>query len=470
MLGKLRGMSLAEDTKDVEIDRRDVEALAKALIDIYYIILSLGVIVYETTKITARGHKITLPSDFIKHALLIKRISKVLEEIIWRVLYSPSLVLIEETRISNSPEGRLDMPLTSRLRAQGLSMIATKRRRLSMESIENIFLKSFLKRLDIDICSALSKLSNFTSDNIIYDALLKEFTKDFKESLLTLRRHIRRIIEKNFLKHVKVSKHFVSYSTIKRFAYRVLERGIYPYSKIAQLALEYLRENTLALLSRYEANAEVLRNLKLRLWDYKLYEVYVFYVMTYAILQELLKEKSVPLIAGLYSNEALITVNLGNKIKVLYDRSIPCSSWISHGKYSIFNGDEINIPSGRPDITIQISSSVIAVCDAKYRISAAELSEARFKVLGYMHEYSAPIGVLVFDPQHLMSKEVLDEEIREDIELMDRIRKYRGILIENKNKSFYIVALSPVRHTELIETREYRLLKDLCSKLIHYLR
>ena len=282
-------------------------------------------------------------------------------------------------------------------------------------------------------------------------------------------REIRRIIEKNFLKHVKVSKHFVSYSTIKRFAYRVLERGIYPYSKIAQLALEYLRENTLALLSRYEANAEVLRDLKLRLWDYKLYEVYVFYVMTYAILQELLKEKSVPLIAGLYSNEALITVNLGNKIKVLYDRSIPCSSWISHGKYSIFNGDEINIPSGRPDITIQISSSVIAVCDAKYRISAAELSEARFKVLGYMHEYSAPIGVLVFDPQHLMSKEVLDEEIREDIELMDRIRKYRGILIENKNKSFYIVALSPVRHTELIETREYRLLKDLCSKLIHYL-
>ncbi|MCD6340509.1 MAG: hypothetical protein J7L51_00975 [Desulfurococcales archaeon] len=463
-------MSLAEDTKDVETSRKDIEALAKALIDIYYIILSLGVIVYETTKITAKGHKITLPSDFIKHALLIKRISKTLEEIIWRVLYSPSLVLIEETRLSDIPEGRLDIPLTSRLRAQGLSMIATKRRRLSMESIENIFLKSFLKRLDIDISSALSKLSNFAGDDIIYDTLLKEFTKDFKESLLTLRRHIRKIIEKSFLKNVRVSRHFVSYSTIKRIAYRVLERGVYPYNKIAQLALEYLRENTLTLLSKYEANAEVLRDLKLRLWDYKLYEVYVFYVMTYAILQELLKEKSAPLTAGLYSDEALITVNLGSKIKILYDRGIPCSSWISHGKYSVFNGNEISIPSGRPDIAIQISSSVIAVCDAKYRVSAAELSEARFKVLGYMHEYSAPIGILIFDPQHLMYKEVLDEEVREDIELMGKIRKYRGVLIENKNKSLYIVALSPVRHTELMETQEYRILKDLCAKLIHYLR
>jgi len=444
-----------------EAERRDVRTLIAALMDLYYIILDLGAIVYEPTRILAKGYEVILPSNFVKCTLLVKGIANVLKEV-WKAVYSPTRALIEELRISNTVEGMLDIPLTSRLLGQGLLLVASRKRKLTLESIENIFLKAFLKKLETDVEQLLAEIDSLTYEDTIYEEVFKAFTEDLKKKLAMIKEDVKRINQRTFMKYIRINERLLEDRALKRLAWKVLERNIYPYNVIASRALDYIRTNVLALMTKYEEETNNIRQAKLGLWDYKLYEVYTYYVVTYTFA----KTFDARLIS-MWKDETLISLK-SKEVKITYDKTPECKSWVSHGKYRVFNGNKISIPAGRPDIAVHVNDEITSVCDAKYRASAVEISQSRFKILGYMHEFDASIGVLIFDPGHVETDKTdhVDREIRETIGFIGTAKEHGGIVVEDANKILYIVALEPKLHTKLLESKEYRVLEDMVKKSI----
>ena len=440
-----------------EFEREDVRKLVATLIELYYVILSLNPIIYGHTRVTLKGYETTLPLELTRTTLLLEKIAAILKEA-WKAVYSPARTLIEELKISNTIEGRLDVPLTSRLMGQGLLLAASRKTRLTLESIENIFLKAFMKRLERDSEKFLTKIDSFSCNDPVYEEVFKTFTENVREKLSIILRSIREIGEKTFLKHVRIKPGILEDRGLKRLAWKVLERKIHPYSTLALWALEYVKTNMLALLTKYGREAEEISNLKLGLWDYKLYEIYTYYVVTYVAAKTLN-------IRQIIMRKDEIHLSFRNyEVKITYDKVPECKSWIAHGKHVVFNGNEIAVPAGKPDIAIHLEDKVVSVCDAKYRVSMRELSESRFKVLGYMHEYNAPFGALVFDPTHVKPVSTVDSEVKENIEFLEETLKHGGVIIEDRNKTLYLVALKPKPFTELVESKEYRILENMVNK------
>ena len=440
-----------------EYSREDIRNLVGVLVELYYVILSLNPIVHELTRIRAKGYEISLPLDLVRNTLLVAKLANVLKEI-WKAIYSPTRMLVEELKISNIVEGRIDVPLTSKLMGQGLLLVASRKSKLTLDSIENVFLKAFLERLRNDAEKSLNNIENFECGDAVYEEVFKTFTKNIMEKLAKIRSSIREISEKTFLKNVRISRSLLEDRGLKRVAWKVLERNIYPYNSLALWALEYIKTNMLALLTKYERNAREISNLKLGLWDYKLYEVYSYYTVTY-VTAKVLDPHSI----AMWKDEILLS-SREYDVKITYDKAPECKSWIAHGKYFTLNSDEIRVPAGRPDIAVHVNNTVASVCDAKYRVSVKELSESRFKVLGYMHEYNAPFGTLIFDPTHVKTASTVDSEVEENIEFLEETMKHGGVIIEDRNKTLYLVALKPKPFTKLVESKEYRILENMVKK------
>lgn len=442
-----------------EFEREDIRKLVATLIELYYVILSLNPIIYEHTRVTLKGHETTLPLELARTTLLLGKIASILKEA-WKAVYSPARALIEELKISNTIEGRIDIPLTSRLMGQGLLLVASRKTRLTLESIENIFLKAFMKRLERDSKEILTNIDNFSCNDPVYEEVFKAFTENVREKLSIILRSIREINEKTFLKHLRIKQSIIEDRILKRLARKVLERKIRPYSTLALWALEYIKTNMLALLTKYGREAREISNLKLGLWDYKLYEIYTYYVVTYVtaktlnIRQIIMRKDEVHLSSRRY------------EVKITYDKVPECKSWIAHGKHIVYNGNEIVVPAGRPDVAIHLENKVVSVCDAKYRVSMRELSESRFKVLGYMHEYNSVTGTLVFDPTHTTHSSAVDSEAEENIEFLEKAMKHGGVIVEDKNKTLYVVALEPKSPSELVESREYRIIENMVERSV----
>lgn len=439
--------------------RRDIRALTTVIIELYYLLLKLGAIVHEPTRIEAKGYEVALPSELIKCTWILRRIANVLREA-WKAIYSPTRTLVEELKISRNIEGRIDVPLTSRLMGQGMLLVASRKRKLALESIENIFLKAFITRLGRDIGEMLERINCFKCGDSVYEEVFKSSVESIVKELDKIRNGIRRISERTFMKYIGVKPFLLEDRALKKLAWKVLERNIYPYNVVALYALDYVGTNMLALLTKYVRKARDIEGLKLKLWDYKLYEVYTYYVINYVIA----KSPNIHSI-DMWKNETHISLKNG-EVRVTYDKVPECKSWVSHGKHYVFNGGKVVIPAGRPDIVIHVNDIVVSVCDAKYRVSASELSQSRFKILGYMHEYNAPLGALFFDPNHVLSEETIDGEIRENMEFIRETIKYGGVIVEDQNKTLYIVALKPKPHSELLESREYRVLESMVEKAL----
>ena len=440
-----------------------LKLLTEALIDLYYVILSLRAYVIEEPRVLLRGYKINLPLDLIRHAKILKDFGKFLEDLLL-ILQSPSRIVVEELKVSNTVEGRLDIPLTSRLLGSGLTLIATRRRRLAFESLENILVKAFLLKVKNDIDKMIEYLRNFTCNDIVYSVLFKSLTSGLDRELLCITNKINKVLNLTFLRFVKVEQYLLEDRALRRLALKVAERRVEPYYSMALRVLEYLRENTVWVLSRIvEERVRDVEKLGLKFWDYKLYEVYVYFTLLYTFLRELEFQRGWAGPLKVFADEAQYDVGFGD-IVVTYDKAPVCKSWISHGRVCILNDGRIDIPSSRPDFTIQVrmlngTEKIIAVGDAKYRVSSRELSQSRFKILGYMHEYNVPIGALFFDPSLIEFCEDDDKEVGDHIQFMRELSKTGGAIIMDKNRIFFIAPLKPMKINDLIESNTYPLLQ-----------
>jgi len=443
-------------------DRRDLELLVEALVDIYYVMLSLGAIVRESTRIWAQGYQIRLPTEFVKATLILMDAGRVLDAA-WKAIYSPARIVSEELKISRFSEGRLDIPLTSKLRGRGLALIATRKRKMDLESIENIFLKAVLERMKSELRSILNNIDNFACKDEVYEIVFKGFTSNLKQELAAICNNIDRLNDKTFLRYIRITPALIEDRALKTLALRILEKGLYPYSLIARMALDYIKMKPIALLTRYVNEARQVEKTSLRLWDYKLYEVYTYYTVVYSIVKAL-----EPFKLEFGEDYALLKADK-HEILITYDRSPECKSWFSHGKVKMFDGNKVVFPPGKPDIAVHVNDVVKTVGDAKYRVSVKELSQARFKVLGYMHEYSAPIGALFFDPMHITYREEIDSEDRDFVVFLEKAIKCDGFLIErNSNDAFYVVPLKPMSYNQLLRSRILDVLMDMAEKLTSY--
>lgn len=442
-----------------EFERRDIKNLLTILIELYYVILNLNPIIHGYTKVNLKGYEATLPMEFIRTTLLLRRIATILKEA-WKAVYSPTRVLIEELKTSNIVEGRIDIPLTSKLMGQGLLLVASRKTKLALESIENIFLKAFLKRLERDAEKFLISIDNFSCKDTVYEEVFKACTENVRENLKRILKNVKEICEKTFLKHIRVKPNIIEDRGLKRLSWKVFERKIYPYSSIAFLALEYVKTNILTLLTKYVRKAREISNFKLGLWDYKLYEIYTYYVITYVT------AKTLNIHQILMFKDEILLLSKNYEVRIIYDKVPKCRSWVAHGKHIVYNSNGVAVPAGRPDVVIQLGNNVISVCDAKYRVSMKELSECRFKILGYMHEYSSVTGALIFDPLHIIHSYTVDIEVEENIEFLKNIMGHKGVIIEDENKTLYIVPLEPKPPVELVKSREYRIIEDMVKKSV----
>ena len=72
---------------------------------------------------------------------------------------------------------------------------------------------------------------------------------------------------------------------------------------------------------------------------------------------------------------------------------------------------------------------------------------------------------MVFDPTHVKPvSSTVDSEVKENIEFLEETLKHGGVIIEDSNKTLYLVALKPKSFTELVESKEYRILENMVNK------
>jgi len=449
---------------------KHLKLLTEVLIDLYYVILSLGAYVIQEPRVLLRGHKIHLPLNLVRHARILKDFGKFLENLLL-ILQSPSRIVIEELKVSNVLEGRLDIPLTSRLLGSGLTLVASRRRRLSFESLENILVKAFLLRVRDDIDKMVKYLKDFSCNDIVYNILFKSLTAGLDRKLAGISSKINKVLDLTFLRFVKVERYLLEDCALRKLALKVAERRVEPYYSMALRVLDYLREDTVWILSKIvEERAKSVEKLGLKFWDYKLYEVYVYFTLLYTFLRELESRGRQVITLRVLADEAQYDVGFGDII-VTYDKTPICKSWISHGRVCILDDGRVDVPSSRPDFTIQIRmingfEKVIAIGDAKYRISSRELSQARFKILGYMYEYNVPIGALFFDPTLIEFHEDDDKEIGDHIQFMRELSKTSGAIIMDKNRMLFIAPLKPMKLNDLIESNIYPLLRIFANSTL----
>jgi len=215
------------------------------------------------------------------------------------------------------------------------------------------------------------------------------------------------------------------------------------------------------LLSRYLVRTIRVAQRRFRVGRYdlvllgwRLYEIFIYTVLLSVFIEHGYEVKR-------RSPRRLILVRGGDEVRVLFNS--PLGSSIVRD----VNGDtdiarEIR---GRPDASISGSRRTVVV-ECKFSGNPTYITAGRFKVMAYMYEYNADLGVLVFPD--LDGRFVYDEEDRATSSLWDVMARNNGIakITLSNGRSLYIVRADPAEGDkpgeiwEGIKSRFLSVLKD----------
>jgi hypothetical protein len=190
------------------------------------------------------------------------------------------------------------------------------------------------------------------------------------------------------------------------------------------------------------------------LLGWRLYEIFIYTVLLSIFVEHGYEVKR-------RSPRRLILVRGGDEVQVLFNS--PLGSSIVRD----VNGDtdiarEIR---GRPDASISGSRRTVVV-ECKFSGNPTYITAGRFKVMAYMYEYNADLGVLVFPD--LDGRFVYDEEDRATSSLWDVMARNNGIakITLSNGRSLYMVRADPAEGDEPgeiwegIKSRFLSVLKD----------
>ena len=181
----------------------------------------------------------------------------------------------------------------------------------------------------------------------------------------------------------------------------------------------------------------------LRLLSWRLYELYVLYILLQAIAR-LTPIKYVKLDGE--KHQLHIVLPNGRKLIVLYNQPLENSvlahakaQWMTDGSIA---SETIQKMRGKPDITVKTSNNAkLVILEAKFSNNPVYLSAARFKILAYTYEYQAQTAILVYPTPPI--KTSLDLEEAEIAGMLEEAYKKNGMKIELKNTTLYILPIVP---------------------------
>jgi len=434
--------------------------LTESLLDSLYVLLSLSrVESFAPTVIKYRGQKLAVPSNVVVMLKVATQLSSFIAEL-RRVLLSPARMLQEEVVIGREVKGPLHLPLTVQLRGRGLQLVAYRQRRLTLSSPENILLKLFLRRLLTDTEHALRDLESIRIEGSEGRVLvLGGFLLKLERQLDSLRKKLESIDGLPFIREISTKDLKPDDQTLLKLSQVVLRRGMQGYRRLAALVQRYLKEKLDVRL--VGDDVEQYRHLAVAIKPYKLYEVFTYYATAVALVEALRSPASIAM------SGSIIEVRVPGRAEytLLYDEPIPERSWLHLGKVRFDGVERRRVPPGRPDVTLLLEKNPLLVLDAKYTESYEYISQSRYKILGYLDEYSLNVGALVYDPNRL-SKEPVDEEDVEFSSLLGEASRYGGAVLEDANKRVYLIPLKPANWSELSRTRAYALVVDMIKGML----
>lgn len=189
---------------------------------------------------------------------------------------------------------------------------------------------------------------------------------------------------------------------------------------------------------------EIVRELKeyIRYMAWKLYELYILYLILLA-----LRRTVEGLNISFDDRKVLVEYDDKRKLLTIYwgkplQKSILSEVRTVDGKS--LDSDLIYKLRGRPDLSIEMQGKVSIVLEAKFTRRIGYLTQARFKVMAYMYEYGADIGILAYPgvPRSPMS---LDEEEQESFSIFKEAEEKNGLVIYLTNKSeLHILPIKPL--------------------------
>jgi len=436
----------------------ELETLTDAMLESLYVLLSLARIEnFTPTEIKYGGKALQVPSNI---PLMLKIASQITEfiEKLYRVLASPSRLLMEEISIGEEIKGALYIPLTVQLRGRGQQLIAYKRRRLTLNSPENLLLKLFLKRLIRDAETVLNSLNNLkTQKQCPQTEILEKYIARLEKQIKTMRNKLEAIERLPLVREISTKNLEPTDRNLLKLSRIVLRRRIKEYRSLAHTVNRYVKEKFNVKLLRKDY--ELAEHLAATIQPYKLYEVYTYYVTAVALVETLRP----PILLNARQNIIEVKPQGRTRYKLLYDKPISEKSWLHMGK-ARFNGvKERTVPPGRPDISLLIENEPALVLDAKYSESLEYISQARYKILGYLNEYNLQTGGLIYDPDRL-NGEPADEEDIEFSSLLKEVNKHEGAVLEDSDKRIYLLPLKTASWTEIKRTRTYTLIKNMLTE------
>jgi hypothetical protein len=214
-----------------------------------------------------------------------------------------------------------------------------------------------------------------------------------------------------------------------------LRRAFYAYETLNHLAERQVTVGKRMKEAKGKTDKEILTML---LW--KLYEVYIFYLLVRYLEREGYRVKRVK--QGDHDYSSFVAERGREKLFLTFNVPLHFSSLEGVGDFQ----KEKEKFKGRPDISLINGKRIIFEC--KYSSLPSYITQGRFKVMAYMYEYEPDVAVLVYPGlsrkvrSHTSDDEVtidLDSKIKGDKRYIDfRFRTKGGVI-----KKMYMAILDP---------------------------
>jgi len=328
--------------------------------------------------------------------------------------------------------------------------------RSTLYSVENILLRLIVE----EVHNIVRELKSLTEHeymrllrllNLLKVVSLQGY-KDLIDVMTNIQNRIELFLTKSFLSLIPPIKFLDRATEIKRLIKEVslqpwkpkwVEKLLTIASKIMTIREGFENLKDILVHAQYRSSNDVVKGVRFLSW--KLYELYVLYLVLNTI------KRSIPYarIDGV-GREFYISFDSG-KILLLYNeqpqrKGIPSRVGNGVGRGVLYNGIPSSVlkrSSGRPDVLL-ISCDNVIVIEAKFTRNPRYLNQSRFKVLAYVYEYNAKVGVLAYSG--IRAKEILDDEDADTIELLMEAEKRGGIELNLINGSkIYLLPIKPLR-------------------------
>ena len=365
-------------------------------------------------------------------------------------------------------------------------LAAYTRIEVTLNTPENIFLKVALIRVLRETKKLMESLRREIGNRPWIKLLLKELVSSLNRVYFVLRHSWVKYVELDprGRRATKIDGKNRVFEELKRRVKARIARGLAPrtYQAFVKLYEEYedLQENLRVGMKKAE---ELEKKTGYLVNPSRVYEVYTLMLIIDLLREELDEGRSIIVKDGKDTTYFIATIR-GEEVRVAFNQldELQCKSRLysvkllkerdpDNGEGKDSDSGEEKCPSsvtmyyGLPDFIIKRGEKTVLL-ECKLRFSASSLTESRYKVLGYMHEYNVGQAVLVF-PR--IVNRGSDQEEGATHKLFEDAQKGGVVLLyrDEPAEVLAIVSVDPARYEDLEKSVQTD--KENLRKVLGYL-